>query len=234
MKLADFSLKNQGYIQHTNILEDWNIYCIAWKFLDNPKVFSACVDVKNVKDDYKVCKEFRAVLEDARLLIGHNLDKFDLKKFNARLIKHKLPPIDHKILTLDTYKMAKKHFAFTSNRLDYLADYLGIGRKLAHPGSPWLKLLTDPDQQTLDHMVKYCKYDVAPLLEGVYMRMKPYIDHPNLTDRKAGDDYICTHCGSNDVAKHGMRLSRAGTRTQRYVCLKCHGYGGLKLDTTKS
>lgn len=226
MKLADFSLKNSGYISHSNILQDWNIYCMAWKYLDNSKVYSACVSVDDVTNDYLICKTFGEVLKDTKLVVGHNLDKFDIKKFNARLIKHKLPPIDHKILTLDTYKAAKKHFSFSSNRLDYLSDYLGVGRKLPHPAvNPWFKLLTNPDQETLNHMVKYCKHDVSPLLEEVYLCMKPYIDHPNLTDRQKGDQYICTHCGSTNITLQGTRFTRTGKKMQKYACSKCHGYG---------
>lgn len=230
MKLADFGLKNDGYHPHQNILEDWSIYCAAWKYLDNPRIYSSCVDINDIKNDRQVCIDFREALKNVKLVIGHNLDKFDMKKFNARLIYHNLPPIDHKILTLDTLKACKKHFGFTSNRLDYVAKFLNIGKKMNHEGNPWFELLTKPTRQTLNHMVDYCKYDVSPLLEGVYLKIRPYIDHPDLRNDKLEDMYGCTHCGSKNTSKQGMRRTKAGKETQRYQCQDCGGWGSEKLE----
>lgn len=234
MKFVDFSLKNYGYISPDNILQDWNIYCMAWKFLDSSRIYSACVDIKDPTNDKEICKEFREVLQDTKLVIGHNLDKFDIKKFNTRLIYHSLPPIDHKILTLDTYKVAKKHFNFSSNKLDYLAKFLGIGSKMKHPGNPWYSLITNPTQEVLDHMVKYCKYDVSPLLEGVYLKMRPYIDHPDLTEREKDEAWICTHCSSQDTQKRGFRMAKMGRKYQRFACMDCGGWGSELLKRVKN
>jgi hypothetical protein len=228
MKLADFSLKNSGFISPDNIIEDWSMYCVAWKFLDVKKTYSACVNSNDIKNDKEIVSMVREVLEDTKLLIGHNLDKFDLKKFNTRLIYHKLPPINHKILTLDTLKVARKHFAFTSNRLDYLARFLGIGHKMPHvEGNPWLKLINGVEvEKTLKHMTDYCKYDVDPLLEGVYLRMRPYIDHPKLSGPiKDGCEVYCQHCGSNDLQRRGDRVSKAGIFSTQYQCKERHCMG---------
>lgn len=234
MLLADFQLKNYGYIPPQNIVQDWNIYCVAWKFLEESKTHSTKVNIEDVTDDYSVCSTVREVLADTKLLIGHNLDKFDLKKLNTRFIKHRIEPIDHKILTFDTLKSAKKHFAFTSNKLDYLAGFLGVGRKLPHSHNDWYKLLTDPDQKTLNFMTTYCEHDVNPLLEGVYRRLLPYVDHPNLTDRQKGDEYICIHCGSTNIQKRGISFTKAGTKKQRYQCNSCHGWGQDKYENLEA
>lgn len=230
-----FGLKQLGYISHENIIEDWSIYCIALKFIDNPKIYSFSVDPTDLKNDYDVVNSVREVLSETKLLIGHNLDKFDLKKFNTRLIYHKLPPIDHKILTLDTLKAARKHFAFTSNRLDYLGEFLGIGKKMQHrEGNPWAKLIRGIDvDTTLKHMVDYCKRDVSPLLEEVYKRIRPYIDHPDLTVRQRDEEYSCTHCGSLEVQKRGTRITKAGKLYTRYQCQACGGWGSEKIQEKK-
>lgn len=233
MLLAEFTLKNSGYIRHTNIVQDWSIYCAAWKFLGNSRVYSAQVNINDITNDKQVCEHIRDSLENVSLLVGHNVDAFDLKKLNTRLIKHNIMPLDHKILTFDTLKAAKKHFKFSSNKLDYLADYLDIGRKLPHTNNDWFKLLTDPDQQTLDFMVKYCKHDVSPLLEGVYLRLKPYVDHPNLTLRQKEDQYICIHCGETDTQHRGTRITKDGKLYQRYKCMDCGGWGSDKIKEEK-
>lgn len=230
-KLADFGLKNNGYINPDNILQDWNIYCVAWKFLDSKRVESVCVDAKDITNDYEVVKKLGEVLNNTKLVVGHNLDKFDIKKFNARLIFHSLPPIDHKILTLDTYKAAKKHFAFTSNRLAYLGKFLGVGSKLEHrEGNPWLKLINGIDvENTLDHMETYCRRDVYPLLEKVYLRMRPYISHPNMNGFNEEERPACVNCGAEALTKQGVRITKAGALMQQLQCTKCGAWSRLKI-----
>lgn len=227
MLLTEFALKNNGYISHENIIQDWNIYCGAFKFLDSDRIYTFCVDHSDPTNDYEVVKQIRELLVDTKLLIGHNLDKFDLKKFNTRLIKHGLPPLDHKILTLDTLKAARKHFAFTSNRLDYLGRFLGIGTKLQHrDGNPWQKLIRGIDvKNTLKHMVEYCVADVSPLLEGVYLKLRPYIDHPKLAGRIDGTNLYCQHCGSTELQSRGTRLTKAGNTMYKFQCTELHCMG---------
>lgn len=239
MLLADFSLKNQGYIPKDNIVQEWNIYCGAFKYLDSPKIYRFSVDPSDPTNDYNVVKELRELLVDTKLLIGHNLDKFDMKKFNTRLIKHGLAPINHKILTLDTLKAAKKHFAFTSNRLDYIGQFLGVGNKLQHrEGNPWLKLIKGQDvKETLKHMEEYCVADVYPLLQNVYLKLRPYIDHPMLGGKVEKDGQIhCQHCGSTDMQSRGDYTTKAGAAYDRYQCKnrQCMGWTNVKTKDEKT
>lgn len=240
MLLTDFALRNNGYHSPDSIVQDWNMYCWAFKFLDNPKIYTGCVNPKDITDDKEIVLQLRELLVQTKLLIGHNLDKFDLRKFNTRLIKHNIAPIDHKILTLDTMKAAKKHFAFTSNKLDYLAKFLGVHDtgKLPHKDSnPWAKLIRGIDvKETLEYMVAYNKHDVAPLLEGVYLKLRPYIDHPLLGGAiKSKEDVYCQHCGSRDLQSRGTRMTKAGTARQQYQCKErhCMGWTTIKEEPTK-
>lgn len=234
---ANFGLAvNGGYISPDNLLTDWNIYCAAWKFLDQKQIHSVSVSPEDPTNDKAVVSTLRDVLENTRLVVGHNMDKFDMKKFNARLIFHSLPPIDHKILTLDTLKAAKKHFAFTSNRLDYLGQFLGVGGKLPHrEGNPWIKLIKGIEvKETLAHMEEYCRYDVSPLLEGVYLRLRPYIDHPMMGGKiVSGEEVYCQHCGSGHLQRRGNRLTKAGLSYTQFQCQErhCMGYTSIKEAT---
>jgi hypothetical protein len=219
MLLGEFALKNNGYISPANIYEDWSIYCGAYKFSDQKNVTTVSVTYKDLKNDKAIVKQLRDVLEDTRLIIAHNGDRFDLKKLNTRIAFYHLKPLDHKILTFDTLKAAKKHFAFTSNRLDYLGRFLEVGRKMEHKmDDPWMKLLRGKDvKETLAHMTEYCGHDVE-LLEAVYNRLKPYCAHPNLNGFNAEDRIACPNCGSGHMQKRGTRVTRAGTLFQQYQC----------------
>jgi len=225
--VTTFSLRND-YISPDNIIQDWNILCGSWKLLEEDKVHS--VVVKEVQDDYEVTKTLRDMIEDTDILIHHNGKKFDLKKLNTRILKHGLPPLDKKLLQVDTYLEARKNFGFTSNKLDYIARYLEVGKKLPHSEGLWRAVLNG-DKKALKEMVAYNKHDVV-ILEGVYNKMRPYIDHPNMGAFFHDDIEHCPNCGSNHLQRWGTRITATGLGYHRYRCVKCGSYSqGRKVDS---
>jgi hypothetical protein len=227
VKAYTWNLWPQNGIPHNNIIEDWTILCGAWKELGNDKVHA--VAVKKVGDDKEVVKKLRDVLSDASLIVGHNADKFDVKKLNARLIFHGLEPLA-KIPTLDTLKEVKKIAAFTSNRLDFLGKVLTGKGKIHNSPSLWVDVMNG-SKKALKEMVEYNKVDVE-VLEAVYERLKPYVkNHPHVGVMK-GEDKNCTcrNCGSKNVKKNGIRYSAAGVKRQEIKCKDCHAYSLVKYE----
>jgi len=224
--VATFSLFNQ-YIGHENILQDWNILSAAWKWLGEKRVHSIHV-WDDVENDKEVVKALAAAISEADIIVGHNSAKFDLKKLNTRLLYHRLPPLDKRVLQIDTLKAARKHFAFTSNRLDYLGEYLGIGGKKPTPNGLWRDILKGNKRKIME-MVAYNKHDVSPLLEGVYTAMRPYIDHPNMGGFFDDGREHCPNCGSDKIHKHDKRPTKAGALNQRYRCTECASISCKKI-----
>jgi DNA polymerase elongation subunit (family B) len=222
------------YISHDAILQDWNIICGAWKFAGD-RITHAISVGKDVTNDKEVVKKLRDVVMSADMIVHHNGDKFDIKMLNTRLIYHGLEPLDKKILTLDTLKEARKTFRFTSNRLDYLGEFLGVGRKLHTKGGLWMDVLKG-NQKAVKEMVKYNKHDVDPLLESVYYKMKPYINHPHMGafNKDGGCIASCPNCASKDLQKRGTALTRAGLFKQRYQCKECGAYSQENNGTKKA
>ena len=103
-----------------------------------------------------VIKTLHDVLSEADIIIAHNGDKFDSKKFNTRAIAYGLPPIEPK-KSVDTLKIARRRFAFTSNKLSYLAKFLGVESKDESPD--WDKVLAG-DEQELRYMRQYNRKEV--------------------------------------------------------------------------
>lgn len=236
MKVSTFSLY-QDSIHHSNILEDWYIFCVAYKKLGESKVHGISVTddkkrfKKNPSDDYYVVKEIAKVLRDADVVIGHNSNAFDWKKLNARLIFHNLPPLP-KILSVDTLKEYRKIAKFSSNRLDYLGEHLGYGGKVQTSQGLWIRALNgDPD--AIDEMLKYCKGDVK-LLEKIYLRLLPHMtSHPHMgamAGKERSDS--CPHCGSNHLEKVRTRYTAAGVKKQQYQCRDCNSYSTQKFAET--
>lgn len=162
------------------------------------------------------------VLDGADLIVGHNIDKFDLKRINAQFLLHGLtPPSPYK--TVDTLKLIKKVFAFNSNKLDDLCKALGIGQKVKHYGFElWLGCMRgDPKSWAL--LKKYNAKDVI-LSEKFYDRIRAWDDtHPNIT-LDTNQSLRCPVCGSK-TQKRGFKNLKT-YRLRQYWCInpKCHKY----------
>lgn len=206
--------------------EEWKLLSFAAKWLDG-KVFVKGTDEYSEK---QLVKELWNLFNEADIIIAHNGNKFDKRKANAKFIQFGFnPPEPYK--TIDTLLIARKHFAFNSNKLNDLGILLEIGEKVKHTGFDlWLGCMkNDPKSWAL--MKKYNKQDVL-LLERVYLKLRPWIDnHPNLsvlTDLPNG----CPNCASPNLQRRGFGITRTG-KYQRYQCLDCGGWSqGLNKKVT--
>lgn len=224
--VASFSLF-KPIIPHDCILKERSIICGSWKWQGNDKVESISVtdDMKRFRknrgDDYVVVKTLHEKLQEADIIVAHNGDKFDLKYFNTRCLFHGLTPIA-KPITVDTYKVAKKNFNFNSNRLDYIAKFLGVGEKIKTHLGMWLAIIDSrvPVEEAVEevkNMVVYNKRDVV-ILEKVYDKIKIFMDnHPNANLFIESEIPVCPVCGGKHLQKRGYRATRTG-RYARYQC----------------
>lgn len=203
------------------------VLSFAAKWLGEKEIIvKALPDYKGYKPhtdcDASLMKDLWDLFDQADVIVGHNLDRFDIKRSNARFIKHGLgPPQTYK--TIDTRKQARKHFDFNSNKLDDLGNFLGVGRKVKHTGFDlWLQCMAG-DEAGWKVMRKYNKQDVL-LLERVYLELRPWMEaHPNLNvimNRETG----CPKCGSKKIYQRGYRPTNTG-RTPRFKCEDCGGWG---------
>src|SRR5262249_49753582 len=135
----------------------------------------------------------------------------------ARFVAHGLkPPSPYQ--TVDTLKIARRHFKFDSNRLDALAGYLRVGRKLPTTGAAlWLGCMGG-HRRSWATMRRYNAHDVE-LLERVYHKIKGWSKtHPNLdhmTDRGA-----CPVCQSTNIISQGWRRLKT-RKAQQFRCKDC-------------
>jgi DNA polymerase elongation subunit (family B) len=208
-----------------NIIEyeqEW--YMLSWsaKWQNGKHVTKCLADYDGyeprTESDKALVTELWELFNQADVIVGHNGDKFDIKRSQTRFIEHGLlPPEPYK--TVDTLKVARRHFAFNSNKLDDLGRRLGVGRKLKHSGFDLWKGAMFGDEQSWNVMKKYNRQDVL-LLERVYDKLLPWItNHPNVTVLQ-NDDFGCRNCGSRDLQKRGYSITATGQR-QRYQCQDC-------------
>lgn len=219
---------NLGYIWgkwEQNVIafeQEWFMLSFCAKWLDGKTITRGLIDypayVKDKTNDKALVTELWQLFNEADIIIGHNGDKFDVRKSNTRFIEHGLmPPEPYK--TIDTLKVAKKYFAFNSNKLDDLGKRLGVGRKIKTGGFElWLACLQG-DAKAWQSMKRYNRQDVL-LLEQIYLKLRPWITgHPNvsiLTQTLDG----CPSCGSLKLQRRGFGISKTG-KYQRFQCKEC-------------
>lgn len=203
------------------IAKDWHILSVSAKWRGQKEVFY--FDQRNEKDisnDSNLLKKLSKLINEADVVVGHNLDKFDIKKINARLILNGLQPLNI-VQQVDTLKLAKKKFAFTSNRLEYLTSKLCTKyKKSSHKKFSgfelWLGCLAG-DLKAWKEMEKYNKLDVLSL-EELYEKLLKFHDPVH---RRSYTDSINNNCEcGNSLQKWGVYVTKSG-RYQKYRCNEC-------------
>jgi DNA polymerase elongation subunit (family B) len=205
------------------IKEDWYVLSYGAKWLGEDKIlYKDSRGSKNISDDSKLLKGIWELLDQADIVITQNGKKFDIKKLNARFIINGFKP-PSPFQQIDTLELAKKHFGFTSNKLEYLADKINVKyKKLKHEEFSgfelWRQCLAG-NLKAWKAMEKYNVYDVLSL-EELYNKLSPWgktIDF-NLY-RVEGTPNSC-NCGSTQFIKKGYNIKTSG-KYARYKCAKC-------------
>jgi predicted PolB exonuclease-like 3'-5' exonuclease len=212
---------SSGYklnIPYSNIIKERAIICICYKWEEEGKVYSLHWDKK--QNDKELLEKFIKVANEADELVGHNGDKYDLPWIKTRCLYHNIPCFpDYK--TIDTLKYSRSKFRFNSNKLDYIASYLGLGNKLETGFDLWKDIILKKDANALKSMIEYCKNDVI-ILEKVYKHLSNYIPHK--THFYAENKCSCPECGSDQNKISKKRYTSVGTLKIQLQCDKCHKY----------
>lgn len=218
-----FDLWKEGNI--VGKVREWYILSVAYKWEGEKSVKAMGLPdypgyKKNKEDDKELVSLIHSLLSQADIVIAHNGDRFDVKKINARLLKHGItPPSPYK--TVDTLKVAKKYFAMESNRLNDIAKYLKLGSKLSHSGFKLWEDCMAGDKKAWAIMLKYNKQDIV-LLEAVYLKLRPWMT--NHIDRNIlnGTSRQCPNCGKDTLHNEGIRPTKTGI----HIRYRCAGKGG--------
>jgi DNA polymerase III epsilon subunit-like protein len=159
-------------------------------------------------------------LNTADETIGHNGDKFDLAWVRTRCLFHGIDMFPS-YTTIDTLKVARSKFKFNSNKLNYIAQYLGIGQKIKTEFDLWKDIALKNDKVALAKMVKYCIMDVI-LLEKVHKLLNNHIPAKTHYGVIFGQyKGTCPECGSDDIQKHSRQILASGTIKIIYKCKTC-------------
>ena len=213
--------------------KDWHLLSVAWKWLGERRTYVMGLDdyegyVPGDRDDSALAWLIHDLFDEADVAVTHNGNSFDQPKARTRMAVHHLPP-HRPFLEVDTLKVARKTFAFTSNTLEDLCRQLGLDHKGKVAFDVWIGCMEgDPKAWAL--MKKYNKQDVK-ILEELYLLLLPWMTtHPNmalLSDRPNA----CPKCGTEGkMISRGRRVNQVTTR-ERYQCTVCGGYVAGRIIT---
>lgn len=218
---------------------DWSILSYSAKWLHEQRVmYRDTFNQRDQRKDLALLKTVRNLLNEADIVVGQNVQKFDLKKMNARFIMNGIAP-PSPVRVIDTMKVAKRHFGFTSNKLEYMTGKLCKQyKKLKHGKFPGFELWAEflkRNPEARREMEEYNRHDVLST-EELYLIMRPWIaGHPNVNLYSNAPilSLGCPNCGSANLRKKGFRFTQLG-KYQRYVCKDCgHWPHGRKSLITK-
>lgn len=211
------------YIGTHQFTHDFFMLSWAAKFDDRKTVRSGVLNSSEARgqQDARIVSDLADVLREADIVVGHNLNSFDIPKINSRLLLNQLEPLGP-IRTIDTLTLARRSFKLASNKLDYLAQLLGVGGKLTTGFDLWRRCYMG-DTKALAQMVRYNRNDVV-IQEKVYESLLPYLKGvPRIAEPVSGDDRGCPYCGADTLVRRGSYTTNAST-FQRWYCKPCRRY----------
>ena len=218
-----------------NIKRDWTILSFCAKWMDDDKVIyrdTGGRGVNKVFDDKGLVKELRDILDEADIVIGQNHKSFDIKKINSRILEHKIAPYSP-IKVVDTKIVAKKNFAFTSNKLAFMTEKLTKIKKDKHKHFPGMDLWNECMAENPKAWAEMKKYNILDVLatEELYLLMRPWVEgHPNMAVYSEVETPACPKCGSEKIQKRGEAVTQTG-RYHRFQCQDCSGWSRSRYVT---
>ncbi len=204
----------QQNISISQIIESSGMLCFAAKWLGEKEVYFKSIMNGSRKSMLKLAHK---LLSEADAVIHYNGARFDIPVLMREFLLADMgPPAPFK--QIDLLRVARNKFKFASNKLDYVAQALGLGKKKDTNFQLWIDCV-NKDPAAWAKMEAYNIQDVI-LLEKVYGKFLPYItNHPNIGVHL--NDTVCPNCGSHSYQRRGRSFLSAGSY-QRYQCNACH------------
>ncbi len=205
------------------IEQDWYVLSWAAKWMHQDDVlYEDKSESWTNEDDSGLLQGIWNLLDEADIIVTQNGKRFDEKKLNARFVLNGMqPPSSYK--HIDTLEIAKRHFGFTSNKLEYMTTKLCKRyKKLQHcnyPGFILWKECLKGNKDAWTEMREYNVFDVLSL-EELYVILRPfYKAHPNINVYYDDNEVRC-HCGSTDFEHDGYTYTNL-SKFDKFRCTSC-------------
>ena len=165
-------------------------------------------------------------VDEADILIGHNMAAFDSKHLMSGWAEMGLPaPSPFKVI--DTLKIARGSLNMESNTLDSLAKRLGVESKSDKYDVRVAQAAVNGDRDAQARIEDYNRGDIVAS-EALFDRLRPYARNIPHLGMWTDDELACPSCGSTMTAT-GKTVH---ANVQRYEHLHCPNCGAHARGTT--
>lgn len=190
------------------IVADSSVMSFSAKWLEKDEIiYHDNRKSKDFEDDKKLCEIVWHLLDEADIVVGHYSKNFDIPKLFGRFLFHDMnKPSDFR--QVDTKEIASKYFKLTSNKLEYLANFLKVkfkkltDRKFAGHAL-WSECMKG-NAAAWNEMQAYNIMDVR-VLQEVYHKLKKWDKSINYDVYHDGLENICPCCGGKSFVTHKVK-----------------------------
>lgn len=230
-KFYGFSTGKQ-YVDHSQIVagSETKVMSIQYKFEGDKKVSFLTWEFNKktlVGNDSKMLEYFvTKILPQADIIVGQNLDSFDFKVLNDRLMLLDLTPIDHD-LSIDILKLSRKAFRKLSHKLDFRSKILNLGGKHRMERQDWVDIV-EGRTSVLDKMIPYGCKDVDDEQAIFYKEFNYYKRLPIKVERVINEFLAkekkptCLKCEARKERKFDVKVfTESKKHGIVYECQRC-------------
>lgn len=210
-------------VRYDHVLEPSEMLCFASKWYGEKEIFWY-----SRQHDPDMVEKAHDLLCEADVVLHYNGKRFDIPHLNREFLLAGMPP-PSPFQQIDLYSAVKRRFKFPSNKLDFVAQQLGLAGKSDSGGYGVWAGCMQGDAEAWTTMAAYNKQDVV-LLEELYAKLMPWIPaHPNVS---LIDGIPKCACGSKRFVQDEFSFTATG-KFARYQCTKCgRWYRGVKRIAT--
>lgn len=214
----------------SQLIQPGRVFGFAAKWLGDPEVHWISDDTVG---HTAMVEAAHRLLTEADIVVTYNGISFDIPHMQREfLLAGMSPPRPYK--QIDLMRVVKKQFKFASNKLDFVSQQLGLGRKTSHEGFDlWVKCMAG-DPKALRKMAVYAKQDVK-LTEKLYHYLLPWLTTVPHVGQMDGEANSCWACGGTKLRRDGVAHAFV-TSYRLYQCLKCGAWvrGNQRLQEATS
>ena len=194
------------------IVEPTKTLCLAYKWLDEKQTHFLRAD------DPAYAQTVYDLLCEADFVVHFNGIGFDIPHLQKDLVLAGFPP-PTPFKQIDLLRVVRKNFRFLSNKLDHVAQELGVGAKVQHAGFDLWRRCAEGDPKAWKEMERYNRGDIK-VTEGLLIRLLPWIPMSAHLGQYTGQDHSCPNCGCTELTFLGTTYANV-TSYKLYRCDEC-------------
>ena len=201
-----------------NDIQSWSrTFCHAYQWLDDRTVSSMAEWEEGGRIGF--LERTAALLNEADVIVGHNMRDFDLPHLLGEFILEDLPAVaEPKVF--DTLRVMQRKGNLENNQLDTLAKRFGFSGKTDKYRIDLAMKAVGGDVKAQERIIRYAKGDIRAT-KKVYLRERPH-GRVNLGVFVDDEQVVCPHCAGTKVQRRGYAVTTLG----RYPRFQCQGCGG--------